>query len=296
MPTWNEILSETNQRAYVAPTDVVRREYLSKLHEASERNVICYYSGWLAKPNSPHSEVSDIDMEGFMNAVAGLDRGKGLDLFLHTPGGSLSATEAIVNYLRSMFGTDIRVIVPQIAQSAGTMIACAGKEIVMGKQSSLGPIDPQLGRIAALNALQEYKEFECDIMKHPEKALYWSIRLQGLEPTFIQRCMKAVELSSSLVESWLGSGMFSDKNVYTDDFIRSVVDKLNENSDSKLHDRHFGKDLCRGFGLKITDLESDPVFQENVLSVHHAYCITLSNTACTKIIENHNGIAMMRFI
>ena len=42
-----------------------------------------------------------------------------------------------------MFGTDIRAIVPQLALSAGTMVALACKEIIMGKHSSLGPIDPQ---------------------------------------------------------------------------------------------------------------------------------------------------------
>jgi len=36
-----------------------------------------------------------------------------------------------------MFGTNIRAIVPQLAMSAGTMIALSCKEIVMGKQSNL---------------------------------------------------------------------------------------------------------------------------------------------------------------
>ena len=48
-----------------------------------------------------------------------------------------AAAEAIVNYLRLKFDYDIRVIVPQLAMSAGTMIACAAKEIIIGKQSSL---------------------------------------------------------------------------------------------------------------------------------------------------------------
>ena len=62
-------------------------------------------------------------MTGFMNALKGMDCSKGLDLILHTPGGSPAAAEAIVSYLRSKFHNDIRVIVPQISMSAGTMIA-----------------------------------------------------------------------------------------------------------------------------------------------------------------------------
>ena len=81
-----------------------------------------------------------------MTVIHQLDRDKGLDLILHTPGGDTAATESIVDYLHNMFGNNIRAIVPQLAMSAGTMIACSCKEIIMGLQSSLGPIDPQLDR------------------------------------------------------------------------------------------------------------------------------------------------------
>ena len=69
--------------------------------------------------------------------------GKELDLILHSPGGSLEAAEQIVTYLRSKYD-NIRAIVPQNAMSAATMIACACDEIMMGKHSALGPIDPQI--------------------------------------------------------------------------------------------------------------------------------------------------------
>ena len=36
-----------------------------------------------------------------------------------------------------------------MAMSGGTMIACSCKEILMGKHSSLGPVDPQIMGIAA---------------------------------------------------------------------------------------------------------------------------------------------------
>ena len=69
--------------------------------------------------------------------------GDQLDLILHSPGGYPEAAEAIVAYLRSRFA-DIRVIVPQLAMSAATMIACAADKIVLGKHSFLGPTDPQI--------------------------------------------------------------------------------------------------------------------------------------------------------
>lgn len=55
----------------------------------------------------------------------------GLDLILHTHGGQIAATESIVHYLRSIFGNNIRAFIPQLAMSAGTMIALSCKEIIM---------------------------------------------------------------------------------------------------------------------------------------------------------------------
>ena len=104
------------------------------------RNVISYYSGWLSKGSVSLTDMNDEPKNGFMTTVHKLDRKRGLDLILHTPGGGIAATQSIVNYLHKMFGQDLRAIVPQIAMSAGTIIACCCKEIWMGAQSNLGPI------------------------------------------------------------------------------------------------------------------------------------------------------------
>src|SRR6266404_6648794 len=136
MAAWNEILAEIN--AAGSTQDTVRRRYLRRLSAYTRRNVIIYYSGWLQKSdlyrqNTYAFVINDTDKNGFMAAIHKMDRQRGLDLVLHTPGGDMAATESLVDYLRSMFGKDVRAIVPQIAMSGGTMIALACKEIVMGK-------------------------------------------------------------------------------------------------------------------------------------------------------------------
>lgn len=95
---------------------------------------------------------------------------KGLDLILHTPGGDLAATESIVDYLNQMFGKDIRAIIPQISMSAGTMMALSCSEIMMGKQSNLGPIDPQMGGVACQAVLDEFQKAKDDIRSNPQAA------------------------------------------------------------------------------------------------------------------------------
>jgi len=121
MPDWNQILEELNAVEAAARSqstfDLVRRRYLKQLHELSGRNVIVYYSGWLQKPNLRGTEINDEDKNGFMTALHELDHTNGLDLILHTPGGETGATESLVDYLRSICGSDIRAFVPQLALS-----------------------------------------------------------------------------------------------------------------------------------------------------------------------------------
>ena len=136
MPTWGELLNELQPHKAADGSEVaqltldeLRNKYIRLLSENTERNIIAYYSGWLKRGNNQNLDINDSDITGFMNALKGMNCEKGLDLILHTPGGDPTATEGIVKYLHSKFGADIRVIVPQMAMSAGTMLACSAKEI-----------------------------------------------------------------------------------------------------------------------------------------------------------------------
>ena len=117
MPSYNEIENENN------PLSTVKK-YLQKHNQKTGRNVIVYYSGWL-NVDDEKVFIKLNDKQGFMNAIKDLDKSKGLDLIIQTPGGSVDATESIIDYLHSIFDDNIRVIVPLIAMSGGTMIACS---------------------------------------------------------------------------------------------------------------------------------------------------------------------------
>ncbi len=290
MPGWDEILKEINETK--SQCDYVRVQYLKKLSDYTKRNVIAYYSAWLSKPGMK-SDINDSDMTGFMATVKGMDCNKGLDLILHTPGGSPAAAEAIVSYLRSKFNNDIRVIVPQLAMSAGTMIACSSKEIIMGKQSSLGPIDPQYNGIPCYNIKREFEEAKADLQNNPANTAYWSIKLRQYPAAFLKTAIDAIELSDTLVTEWLGSCMFDKTKEEDKKKIEEIVSKLNEHDDSKIHGRHFNIDFCRNIGLKINQMEDDSKLQDIILSLHHAYIISLESTPACKIIENQMGKAFV---
>ena len=269
MGNWSNILQEI--QGTKSQFDVVRKKYLELLSSITGRNIIAYYSSWLTKANVPNLDISDADITGFMTAINGLDCSKGLDLILHTPGGDPAASEAIVNYLRTKFNNDIRIIVPQLAMSAGTMIACSGKEIIMGKQSSLGPIDPQFGGIPAYNIKREFEDAKQDLAAHPENANYWAIKLQQYPAAFMKTAIDAIELSSELVRNWLGSCMF----------------------DKRCFQYNFNASACKQFGLNIRMMEDDNKLQDAILSLHHSYMITFDSTLAVKIIENQSGVALI---
>lgn len=290
MPNWSEVLTEIQQVAQsnsLNPLDIVRRKYLKKVSEKTGRNVIAYYSGWLQKPGAPDTAVNDKDKSGFMLAIHRLDKELGLDLILHTPGGDLAATESLVDYLYSIFGKNIRVIVPQISMSAGTMIAFSSKEIIMGKHSNLGPIDPQMGGLACQAILNEFEQAKKDIQSNPASAPLWQVIISKYHPTFLGACRQAIDWSDIMVEGWLEGNMFADNKKG----VKEVLDTFANHKRQKSHARHISKSQCEALGLKITSLESDNELQDYVLTTHHAYMHTFTNTTAVKIIENHNGLA-----
>ena len=293
MPSWHEILNKINTSG--STHDIVRREYLRALHQMTGRNVIVYYSGWLQKPDVHGTEVNDDDKNGFMNVIYKMDKRKGLDLILHTPGGDTAATESIVDYLRSIFGTDIRAIVPQLAMSAGTMIACAAKEILMGKHSSLGPIDPQYRGFPAHGVREEFQRAFKEVQADQYKVPIWQVIISKYSPAFIGECEKAIDWSNDITRDWLKTGMFSG-DPDADQTIDTILKELSDHALTKSHARHLSLDKCRSLGLKVAAMEDNHPLQEAVLSVHHSAIHTLSATPAYKIIENQDGIAYIKIV
>jgi len=301
MPTWGQVLKETQEelaRGNQMPFDVVRRRYLTLLHQYTKRNTILYASKWTQPSGVQPGVVSinDEDIQGLMEVVFQM-KGDELDLILHSPGGSPEATEAIVSYLRSKF-RHIRVIVPQAAMSAATMLSCAANRIVLGKHSSLGPIDPQIilqtplgiqmiPAQAILDQFQRAQE-EC---KNPQLLNSWLPILSQFGPALLVQCQNAIDLAKGLVEKWLHTYMFESSN---QKLAIEIAKQLSSHGDFKSHGRHISLDQAQQYGLVVDALEDDHQFQERVLSVYHAAMLMFTGTAAVKILENHAGGAFLK--
>lgn len=303
MPLWSDILAELNQSAAQgSPPDFdgVRRRYLDDLHRHTNRNVVLYASGWLQRDDAPpaHISITDEDIHALMEVTSGL-QGTNLDLILHSPGGSPGAAEGIVAYLRSRF-SHIRVIVPQLAMSAATMISCAANEIMMGKHSFLGPTDPQvllgtpLGTryIPAQAVLDQFDKAQQEC-SDPAKLSAWLPMLSQYGPDLLVQCETALELSRELVSTWLEAYMFRDREDRTP-LARSVSDWLSDHKQFKSHSRHLSRSDLSERGLSVLSLEDDEKLQDLGLSVFHATTHTFAATPAVKIVENHAGRAFIK--
>lgn len=300
MPIWSQILDE--QRRTLQPNgapdfDSVRRKYLRACQEHTTRNTILFASAWIQKPQLGFGTIiADDDVQGLMEAVHGLT-GDRLDLILHSPGGSPAAAEGIVLYLRSKF-SDIRVIVPHMAMSAATMIACAADRIVMGKHSFLGPTDPQFQTgdtvAAAYNILSDFDRALRECAADSNNVLAWQLLLNRYTPGLLSQCEVSVDLSKELVRRWLSEYMFQGEpdNSKADD----IAEWLSQHAHHKSHGRHISSEELREMGLVVDELEADPELQDLVLSVYHATTLTFAQTAAGKIIENDRGRAYVKMI
>ena len=299
MATKHEIAQEIITLKNTAQ-DTIRRKYLRQLAEYTGRDTMLYCTAYSTSkaegvPNNSLSIVLD-DMQGFMTAMHGQTNDK-LDLIIHSPGGQVEAVEQIINYLRSKY-THIRAIVPQSAMSAATMLACACDEIIMGKHSAIGPIDPQMTfRMAnniittapAHSIINEFNQAKSEISQNTNMAPIWIPKLTQWPAGILDICDKTIRLAKEKVALWLESYMFRD-DIDSRAKAVSIAEWLGTYDNHLTHGRPIDIKTALDKGLHISPLEEDQEFQEHVLSVFLASILTIEITNCVKIIENDKGV------
>ncbi|AYG70630.1 hypothetical protein [Rhizobium sp. CCGE531] len=116
-----------------------QRQTIIREIETSQPKLLCYVAGNKAP-------VDRLDTLGFVDMLHNVPPGAPIDLMLHTPGGDVDAAEKLITLLRNAVGEEgrLRVIVPDYAKSAGTLMALGANAILMSDSSELGPIDPQV--------------------------------------------------------------------------------------------------------------------------------------------------------
>jgi len=295
MANWNSLLNELQRLGGPARDEWFEAQISDGLTRLSDlrggRNVLLYGSGFLQKPSVPgtHIIMMPEDINGFMAAFNGMDWNKGLTLVLHTPGGATMAVQAITEYVRSKFD-DFEVIVPAFAMSAGTMLSLASNKIVMGNQSQLGPIDPQLagGQHSARAIVELFTRARLEIMSDTSAAHVWSPILASHGPSLLQYAQDQLDFSERMVADWLSRYMMSKCEDPTAEGLR-IAKYFNNAADHKSHDKRIGIDEARSVGVVVEKLEDDQALQEAVLTLYHVLTILIEQTPVTKIITSGSG-------
>ena len=110
MPPRTEIIQHIRHlkdQGYENPFDRVRRHYMNEMYKKEERNLILYSTSWTVS-GGVGTSIDEGDVHSFMDVIHGLN-GDELDIIIHSPGGSPTATEQTVSYLRDKFD-DIRIL------------------------------------------------------------------------------------------------------------------------------------------------------------------------------------------
>lgn len=185
--------------------------------EVTHRKLICYVAGSSAL-------ISRDDTLGMADLLHNIVKGCDLDLLLHTPGGDMDAAEKLITMIRTRVANGhLRVIVPDFAKSAGTLMAIGADKIAMSDPSELGPIDPQITLNDAngnsiphsiQSYLDAYKAHSDALARNPADEAA-RIMLGKLDPATIKLFEAARQRARTFAENQLKRGMLRNEPTYT---------------------------------------------------------------------------------
>jgi hypothetical protein len=238
-----------------------RQELIKAIQDSNQRRLVCYVA-------DSSAALTRDDVVPFMDLLHNVPIGSNVDLLLHTSGGDIDAAEKIVGILRRRVsgGGEFRVIVPDLAKSAGTLVALGSDAIVMSDSSELGPIDPQIftrspdgqmaqrpahtyvdGYDALVSTINDPKSYVNGKLTVAERQL-----LDKYDPALLNLCRQALRRSRQLAESLLKEGMLRDGS-WT-----SVADQLTDNKRwLSQHGALIDVDDASAIGLKVRYLRPD---------------------------------------
>jgi membrane-bound ClpP family serine protease len=135
------------------------------------------------------------DTAGFMEILHNISPETNIDLLLHTRGGDVDAAEKLLTLVQATVGAgELRVIIPDFAKSAGTLMALGADMLIMSDSSELGTIDPQIwsddGRgneicHSVLSYLDAFKIQSEALRKNPDDPVA-RLMLNKIDPTTLR--------------------------------------------------------------------------------------------------------------
>lgn len=188
-----------------------RQALIQTIEARANCPLICYVAG-IAAP------IDRDDIIGFVDLLHNISPNQDLDFLLQTPGGDTDAADKLIATIRTKVGTGrLRIIVPDYAKSAGTLMVLGADTVVMSDTSELGPIDPQIVlsdgnnrfQHSVLSYLEAFATHSETLKKNPDD-IPARIMLDKLDPATLNLCELAKERVRKVAEAHLKQGMFKN--------------------------------------------------------------------------------------
>lgn len=228
-----------------------RQTQIVELQKRSGNRLLCYVADNVG--------ITRDDTLGFVELLHNVKRNSNVDLLLHTGGGDIDAAEKSMSLLRNAVGTGrLRVIVPDFAKSAGTLMALAADAIVMSDSSELGPIDPQItlgdGRGNAIphsvaSYLDAFAQYSERIRRDPNDIVAHTM-LNKLDPATLNVFEAARDRARKLAEDHLKQGMKVTN-------FTAIAAALMDNQRWLTHGQMIGYQSAQNLGLAVEYLQPD---------------------------------------
>jgi hypothetical protein len=272
-----------------------RKRQLTRISQIRGADVVVVATDF-SKGGQADISINYSDLLPFQDQLSQLNSDN-IDIILETPGGSGETAEEIVKILRGRFKGRIGIIVPGHAMSAGTIIAMAADEILMGELSALGPIDAQLRRGFSAEALiKGFEKIKDEVQRTNTLNKAYIPILQGISPGDLEHANNALNFAKELVQDWLATYKFknwethsSTKQPVTDACRRarakSIADELANHSKWMTHSRPIKISELRTMKLLITDYRENTELNEAISRYYTLLQISLQSTAIYKIFE-----------
>jgi ATP-dependent protease ClpP protease subunit len=263
-----------------------RQEAISSIEELTKRRLMVYEANlW-----SRRSNLEEEDIQPFVDLLSRVQLGENVDLLLHSAGGDIDAAEKIVYMCREIAG-GFRVIVPEYAKSAATLIALASDEVVMGLASELGPIDAQLSgpgpggatfQTSAQSFIDEFDRIKEEVDKIGSLSPAYFPLLEGLNLGFIRMCRNLQERSRLFAQKWLKKYMLSDDHAAAEELAKQLCDVKKWLSHGVVIDA----DEATRLGVKVEKLKQDDALWKRIWYLHCCYGVLFRQRPIAKIFES----------
>jgi hypothetical protein len=223
--------------------------------------------------------VADIpNLETVLNSITGADQ---INLLLHSPGGDGTIVEKIVDMCRAHLSgqhSKLRVIVPNIAKSAATVLALGADQILMGYCSELGPIDPQVpivvsgmtqwvSAFAFVEARDKLMDQIAEAIKKKEPTVGLLQQLAGLNIPFTDEMENQIGFARKTAITLLDKYMLMQKFLTPQDRTKKageIAEKLLSKQLFPVHGHYIDGTTAQKLGLEVEVLDKDDALWKQI--------------------------------